>query len=187
MGVQGAVCLDGVEQDDPGGGAGLECLKKDTMKWLNSDNHQITYNFGPGDGDALVGCRHQADVVAGAAGQAVQSDLVLGGLAGEGVLVEARHASHGPGRGRHAVRHEGSGHALEGLEVDEVARLLGVLQHLQLILQLIRQRLRSGGNWGVNLGGIDLGGGGRHRGVVEGVGRHHVGVEVLGIRARRRD
>ena len=134
-----------------------------------------TYSLGC-DGLTLVNSGGQADVVAGASSQAVQGDLVLGVLPSERVLVEARHAGDSRGNSRASIRHEGAGHALEGLEVDEVPGLLGVLDQVELV------------GPGLDDGGGCREGGRRDRGVGQGVGRHHVRVvEVLRIGACRRD
>ena len=148
------------------------------MKFVDVQSFHNTYSVCTGLRGTRVSSGHQSDPVGLASGETVQGDLVLGVLPGEGVLVEARHSSNSqrPIRCGGRVRDESAGDALEGLEVDEVPGLLGVLDQVELVGP-----------------GLDDGGGSgegcrRDRGVGEGVGRHHVRVvEVLRIGACRRD
>ena len=136
---------------------------------------------GGGGGGAVVSEGHP--VLLGG-GQTVEGDLVLGGLPGEGVLVEAGGAGDGAGGRGGGVRLEGAADPLEGLEVDEVAGGLLVLQRHEggELLHapgegqrgLLHHEGGGGGQGREGLGGVDWVGVGVVEGVVwVGGGRGH--------------
>ena len=136
---------------------------------------------GGGGGGAVVSEGHP--VLLGG-GQTVEGDLVLGGLPGEGVLVEAGGARDGAGGRGGGVRLEGAADPLEGLEVDEVAGGLLVLQRHEggELLHapgegqrgLLHHEGGGGGQGREGLGGVDWVGVGVVEGVVwVGGGRGH--------------
>ena len=108
---------------------------------------QETYHFV---GSYAIISKGNVVVVSGH--EAVEDDLVFGIVSGEWILIEGCSTSHCQRWNSCGISLEGSGHTLEGLEVDKVASSLLIFQRLEEFLRS-SQRLRLGevrlgiGNW----------------------------------------